>query len=128
MSNTTPPIFPETDKFDGTNWVAWNGLIGIAADLRGISGYLEGTIPKPPDNPPILLTSPASPQGQTTTTSPTTPPPDTPWDSINPSLAEWKTRNAWTKGLLVYNTKDPIGLGVNLSGTAANAWKSYKDQ
>lgn len=122
MSNTTPPIFPDTDKFDGTNWVAWNGLIGIAADLRGISGYLEGTIPKPSENPAIIVTPPTKPDDTQTT------PADTPWDLLYPSQAEWKICNAWAKGLLVYNTKDPIGLGIVLSGTATEAWKSYKDQ
>jgi hypothetical protein len=30
-------------------------------------------------------------------------------------------------GLLIYNTTDPVGLGININGTAADAWKSYKD-
>jgi len=30
-------------------------------------------------------------------------------------------------GLLIYNTTDPLGLGININGTAAEAWKSYLD-
>jgi hypothetical protein len=29
--------------------------------------------------------------------------------------------------LLIYNTNDPIGLGINICGNAADAWKSYID-
>jgi len=28
--------------------------------------------------------------------------------------------------LLIYNTKNPVGLGINIDSSAANAWKSYK--
>jgi len=28
-------------------------------------------------------------------------------------------------GLLIYNTTDPLGLGININRTAAEAWKSY---
>jgi hypothetical protein len=84
---------------------------------------LDGTIPGPtqiPQNIPL----PASPTATTTTT---TTPPETSWESASPSPAEWKVRDAWALGLLVYNTIDPVGLGINISGTAADAWKSYKD-
>jgi hypothetical protein len=30
-------------------------------------------------------------------------------------------------GLLTYNTTDPLGLSINIQGTAADAWKSYMD-
>jgi len=30
-------------------------------------------------------------------------------------------------GLLIYNTTDLLGLGININGTAAEAWKSYLD-
>jgi len=52
---------------------------------------------------------------------------ETPWDSLNPTPSEWKFRNAWAMGLLIYNTTDPLGLGININGTAAEAWKLYLD-
>ena len=39
-------------KFNGTNWVEWKGTILSAADARGLGGYLDGTITKPPDLSP----------------------------------------------------------------------------
>jgi len=42
-------------------------------------------------------------------------------------LKEWRLHNAWTLGLLIFNTKNPAGLGINIDGTAAKAWTSYID-
>ena len=36
-----------------------------------------------------------------------------------------RAHNAWTLGLLLINTKNPAGLGINIDGTAAEAWTSY---
>jgi len=47
MSSTrgaSPPLFPDNEKFDGMNWIAWSENILIAAHMRGASGYLNGTI------------------------------------------------------------------------------------
>jgi len=52
---------------------------------------------------------------------------ETPWDSLNPTPSEWKVRNAWGMGLLIYNTTDPLRLRININGTAAEAWKLYLD-
>lgn len=46
----------------------------------------------------------------------------TDWPSLNPSPQEWDIRDAWTLGLIIYNCKNPIGLGINMDGTAAEAW------
>lgn len=143
---SAPPIFADDDKFDGANWVAWSNLIRIATDFRGASGYLDGSITKPvtatitalptattaiTPAPPPLPAATTSPSSAKPTPQPITiplPPEETSWDSTKPSEAEWKIRNAWAKGLLIFNTKNPIGLGINIGGTAAEAWKSYLDQ
>jgi hypothetical protein len=103
-------------------------LVTIAINLRGASGYLDGTTPRP-TQPPQNVPLPASPTTTTTATTATAviTAPETPWESTSPSSAEWKVRDAWALGLLVYNTIDPVGLGINISETAADAWKSYKD-
>ncbi|EKM83211.1 hypothetical protein AGABI1DRAFT_34697, partial [Agaricus bisporus var. burnettii JB137-S8] len=117
---SAPPIFADTAKFNGTNWVSWSKMIRIAAELRGVSGYLDGTIPDPgPSTTPLL-----PPPTTATTATPATSA-ETPWESITPRATEWKVRNAWTMGLLIYNTTDPIGLGISIEGTAADAWTSY---
>jgi len=97
-----PPMFNNADKFNGTNWPTWStNIISIAA-LKGITGYLDNTTKKPPK----------------TTLSP---PPETSWNSSNPLEDEWKARNVWTKILLTFNTKNPVGLEINISSTAAEA-------
>jgi len=101
-------MFNDTDKFDGTNWPTWSNNILSIALLKGITGYLDSTTTKP----------------AITTSIPTT---ETPWNSPNPSGDEWDARNAWTKILITFNTKNPVGLGININGTAAEAWKIYKD-
>lgn len=133
MSGTggsAPPVFADGAKFNGSNWVSWNGLIQIAADLRGVAGYLDGSVPKPttPSPNPLTIPIPSSPTTQMSPPVMTThTPTDSPWESTMPSPTEWRVRNAWAMGLLIYNTTDPIGLGINIHGSAAEAWKSYID-
>lgn len=115
-------IFSETDKFDGTNWPSWRRLIRTAATARGVFGYIDRTIKQPPTLPITTSTLPTtSPTPLITTINP----PETPWDSANPSTKEWAIRDAWAIGLLIFNTKNPVGLGINIDGTAAEAWTSY---
>jgi len=118
MSGITngPHIFPENEKFDRTNWIAFKTTVTIAAEVRGAMGYLDGTIL----DPNTLTTGPTT----TTSTSTLSPQTETPWDSNYPSPGEWKARNAWAKGSLYYNICNPIGLGANIAGTATDLWKS----
>ncbi|XP_006458995.1 hypothetical protein AGABI2DRAFT_66096, partial [Agaricus bisporus var. bisporus H97] len=122
---SAPPIFADTAKFDGTNWVSWSGMIRIAAELRGVFGYLDGSIINPAITPPTIPAGPAAtPSPPTITITPPSSTTETPWESTTPHAPEWKVRNAWAKGLLIYNTTDPVGLGISIGGTAADAWKS----
>ncbi|KAG6867200.1 hypothetical protein C0993_005814 [Termitomyces sp. T159_Od127] len=110
-SNSGPPTFPEDQQFDGTNFVHFKNRVLIAAQAHGAKGYLEGTISKPGAR------NPAAPiKSETSETSS--------WFSENPSADDWDLRDAWTLGLIVYNCKNPVGLGVKMDGTAAEAWKS----
>ena len=125
----SPPLFPDNEKFDGTNWIAWSENILIATCMRGASGYLNGTIKWPSTtNIPVTTTTTStekpSPTPITTTTSET----NTKWKSLNPSEDEWESRDNWVKGLLIYNTKNPVGLGIKIKGMAAEAWISYTEQ
>ncbi|KDR67143.1 hypothetical protein GALMADRAFT_80069, partial [Galerina marginata CBS 339.88] len=123
MATTTsnnPPIFTDENKFDGTNWLGWNNAITIAARLRGARRYLDGTITKPPPSPSTLPTANAAEIAL--------PPEPTAWMSKTPSDDEWEICDAWTMGLIIYNVKNPVGLGVKLDRTAAEAWKSLTDQ
>jgi len=112
-SGGAPSIFTDDNKFDGTNWVAWNRHINIVVQLKGATGYLDGSMLQP-----TKLTSTITVPNITTETN---------WESLTPIENEWKTRNIWTMALLIYNTKNPIGLGIYMEESAAEAWKSYKD-
>jgi len=90
------------------------------AKAHGVLDYLDGMITHPiPPAAPDPAAPPAPPTAVTTS-----------WRSLTPSLDEWETRDAFTQALIVHNIKDPIGEGVNLDGTAAEAWESltsFKD-
>ncbi|KAG6860961.1 hypothetical protein C0991_011754, partial [Blastosporella zonata] len=112
-SNNLPPTFPDDQQFDGDNYIAFRDRALLAARARGALNYLNGKITQPSPLPP----------GTTTTT-----PDATPWTSYTPSLEEWEAHDAWALSLIIYNTKNPIGLGVNMTGTAAQAWKALADE
>ena len=83
------------------------------AEMRGVHGYLDGTITRP-----STLTTESE---EMITVA------ETLWNSKKLSLDEWKTRDVWTKTLLTFNIKDPDGLGIDTTGTSASIWKSAKD-
>ena len=123
-SNTNPPIFADTEKLDGANFATWEQLILIVATSRGVLGYLKGTItnPAPPTSPTAALTYSPGPLELPLPDDPTL------WYSTNPFVAKWAMCDAWVRALLLYNTKNPIGLGLKLDGTAAEAWTSLTSQ
>ncbi|KAG6886836.1 hypothetical protein C0992_002096 [Termitomyces sp. T32_za158] len=110
-NSANPPTFPEEAHFNESNYTTFKNRVLIAARLRGAHGYLDGLI-KCPDSIPeqkvleIKVTE---------------------WSSKTPSLEEWEERDAWALGLLIYNTKNLVGLGIRMDGTAAEAWKALTD-
>ena len=103
LSIGSTPTFTENDKFDRTNWASWRRLIRLAANQRSAIGYLEGSITHP-----IRARNTSVPSKPSATPAPATPT-ETPWSSTSPSLEEWTNRDAWTMGLLLFNTKDAVG-------------------
>ncbi|KAG6860646.1 hypothetical protein C0995_009067 [Termitomyces sp. Mi166 len=49
----------------------------------------------------------------------------TEWSSKSPE--EWEKRDAWALGLIIYNTKNPVGLGISMDGMAAKAWMTLTE-
>ena len=105
----------------------------MVIDLKGAEGYLDGSIVCPvPASKILTITVTKAPGAMSTTVSPTPLPIittifETYWDSLTPSIREWKTCNAWTKMLLLFNTTELTDLGIDTSGTTADAWKTYMD-
>ncbi|KAF9460492.1 hypothetical protein BDZ94DRAFT_1115587, partial [Collybia nuda] len=98
-----PPIFPKVNQFDGKNFTGFKTRLLITVKARGARRYLEGA---------------------TYTINSTTDAAPTPWSLPTPSPNEWEICDAWALGLIIFNVKNPIGLGVKIDGTAAEAWTS----
>jgi len=103
--------------------------------MRGVYGYLTGTIKKPPSasSTSTITTKPTTTLTEKETTTPTpvlatSTPIETRWQSLTPSEDEWDSRDNWVRGLLLYNTKNPVGLGIKTRGTAAESWASYVER
>ena len=106
MSYLAEPIstFANEDKFDKTNWLFQKQMIKVAAISRGIYRYLDRSIKQPllafiSTKPPIEILQ----------------------NSDLLSLKEQTICNVWILGLLMFNTKNPIGQGINIDSTTAQA-------
>ncbi|KAG6838283.1 hypothetical protein C0991_000546, partial [Blastosporella zonata] len=93
--------------FTGNNWLQFKTKLVSAARGRGLHGYLDGTLtrPSPPTN--------EKPQMVTTW-----------WGSTTPTCEEWDQRDAFAMSMVALNVENPVGRGVKLDGTAAEAWGS----
>ncbi|KAG6852738.1 hypothetical protein C0991_008716, partial [Blastosporella zonata] len=98
------------DQFTGNNWLKFKTKLTSAARGRGLKGYLDGTIPRP------------SPPDSDATEIPTNW-----WGSLSPTTEEWDQRDAFAMSMVALNVENPIGRGVKLDGSAAEAWKSLTD-
>ncbi|KAF5375887.1 hypothetical protein D9615_008209 [Tricholomella constricta] len=107
------PSFPDDEKFDGSNFVSFKIRILIAARARGALGYLFGATKRPEGKEEEV-----DELSQPEILAPTS------WTSKIPSAEEWDMRDAWALALIAFNTKNPIGLGIKLNGTGADAWES----
>ncbi|KAJ6509186.1 hypothetical protein C8R47DRAFT_963942, partial [Mycena vitilis] len=112
-NSTGVPLLPDGEKFDGPGYSGFETKLMALAKARGLGGYLDGTIKKPA----------ASTTGGTAQTA-TLPPDPTDIYSPTPSLAEFSHRDSMALALLILNVKNPVGLGLKVDGTAAEALQS----
>ena len=111
--------------------MAWSRIIYVATQMKGVSRYLNRSIKDlsaPASITFLTLTSTTTNDTTSTKTSTTSVlllSDEILWDSLNPSAIEWNIQNAWAKGLLSYNTKNPIGLDINIVSTVVDAWQLY---
>src|SRR5215469_10365167 len=109
-SNPTLFLLPDAEKFNGSNWQEFKETMLNAADARGLLGCFghdKKIIPKPTG-------APASIPSETTNW----------WGALHLTPEEWEQRNAYAKGMIALNVKNPIGVGLMTQGTAAEAWES----
>ncbi|KAG6862594.1 hypothetical protein C0991_011343 [Blastosporella zonata] len=111
--NNLPLTFSDNQQFNGDNYIAFKDHALLIARAHGALNHLNGTIIKP---------SPGTTTASTTTSE------ATPWTSYMLTLKEWEVHNAWMLSLIIYNTKNPIGLRVDMTGTAAKAWEALSNK
>ncbi|KAJ7242207.1 hypothetical protein C8J57DRAFT_1084480, partial [Mycena rebaudengoi] len=113
-NSTGVPLLPDGEKFDGTGYSGFKTKIVALAKARGLDGYIDGKI-----------TCPVAPTiGTGVPQSTSLPPEPTSIYSLAPSYDEWRHRDAIATALLILNVKNPVGLGLKVDGTAAEAMKS----
>ncbi|KAJ3858500.1 hypothetical protein EV359DRAFT_68966 [Lentinula novae-zelandiae] len=106
------PRLPDEKQLAGEeNWRPFKREISFAVQSRGLTGYMDGTIPKltprTQDYPgpiyPMMATPPYSP---------------------TPHPEEWELRDRLVAGAIVSNIVDPIGLGVDETKRASEIWQN----
>ncbi|KNZ73534.1 hypothetical protein J132_01341 [Termitomyces sp. J132] len=112
LGGSNPPIFPDDCQFDGTNYTLFRDRVVIAVQLKGADGYLGGSILAPhSETKPSPTASPAT---------------ATEWWDPSPSPQQWRAQNARALALIVYNTENPVGVGIQMSGMAVEAWSTLR--
>jgi gag-polypeptide of LTR copia-type len=106
-------ILSEEQKFNGDNLLQWTNNITQLLGAKGLMGYIDGNIPKPAQSPTPAKDAPIS---------------GTPIYSTTPTLDEWNFRDQLTRGHITLNCTDVASLGVIITGTARDAWKSIESE
>lgn len=102
------PRLPDEKQLVGEeNWRPYKREILFAVQSKGLSGYIDRTIPKPNSYP-----GPIYPASQ----------PATPLFSPTPCPEEWEARDWLVTGAIVSNIIDPVGLGIDETKRASEVW------
>ena len=111
----------KSDRFDDTNWLAFKIMVIIVAKVWKAIGYLENTI-----KDLFKLIKLISEMMLTIETIKTkvTFVDNTNWKFNEPLASKEWVRNVWTKGLLLCNIKNSIGIRANISRITAELWES----
>ncbi|KAJ3858692.1 hypothetical protein EV359DRAFT_87353 [Lentinula novae-zelandiae] len=103
------PRLPDEKQLVGEeNWRPYKREILFAVQARGLSGYIDGSIPKPNSYP-----GPIYPVSQ----------PPTPLFSPTPCLEEWELCDRLIARAIVSNITDPVGLGVDKTKRSSEIWQ-----
>jgi transposase InsO family protein len=123
-SNVLPntPKFSESETLVGADsWRSFKTRVELVVKARGLIGYLNGSTTRPLSNPTPTAITVTDANGNTTTSTPTHLPP-TPAFSSSPSVEEWDMRDRGVVDIIVSNTQDPDGVGIDASKTAKEIW------
>lgn len=106
-STLNVPSFPEASQLSGQDtWRAFKDRVELIVQVRGLQGYLDGSIPKPTTATYIYTSQTPSPP-----------------DSLYPSPSEWNQRERMVASIIYLNCNDPIGIGIERDDNASKTWK-----
>ncbi|KAE9389840.1 hypothetical protein BT96DRAFT_946566 [Gymnopus androsaceus JB14] len=101
------PSFPEASQLSGQDtWRAFKDRVDLNVQVRGLKGYLEGSISKPTSATYIYTAQTSSPN-----------------DSQFPSPGEWFQRDRMVASIINLNCTDPIGIGLERDDAAHKMWQ-----
>ena len=110
-------ILSEEQKFNRNNLLQWKTNITQLLGSKGLLGYIDGKIPKPPSS-----------STSSDSAIPTPTPTATPIYLTTPTLDEWIFQDQLTRGHITLNCTDVAGLGIITTRTAKDAWDSIKNE
>ena len=119
MSSNSSINLSESEKFAGKNFSLFQTRLEAALASRGLVGYLNGTITKPPDTYTAQSTIQSQVPTVGTTLTQLTDIPLTLWNYTYPFVKEWMQHDAFTHSMILSNIVDPIGLGMEMNRLAA---------
>ncbi|KAE9384414.1 hypothetical protein BT96DRAFT_950581 [Gymnopus androsaceus JB14] len=101
------PTFPEASQLSGQDtWRAFKDRVELNVQVKGLMGYLDGSIPKPTSATYLYAAQTASSI-----------------DSQFPSPGEWVQRDRIVASIIYLNCTDPIGIGIERDTVANKTWK-----
>ncbi|KAE9387873.1 hypothetical protein BT96DRAFT_948041 [Gymnopus androsaceus JB14] len=101
------PSFPEASQLLGQDtWRAFKDCVELNVQVRGLKGYLDGSIPKPTSATYIYAAQTASLP-----------------DSQFPSPGEWTQCERMVASIIYLNCTDPISIGIKRDDAASKTWQ-----
>ncbi|KDQ14628.1 hypothetical protein BOTBODRAFT_109707, partial [Botryobasidium botryosum FD-172 SS1] len=124
MSELKVPVISDKLDSSGSNWMQWRGSMLASARAMRITGYLDGSIPKPSTSAVTVTLTPPNGLSTPPASSTMSPKPAKSHPSLStPTLTEWEDRDAIAFAMIWQNVKTPISLGLRDTDTAAQAWQ-----
>ncbi|KAE9394166.1 hypothetical protein BT96DRAFT_998800 [Gymnopus androsaceus JB14] len=99
------PSFPKASQLSGQDtWWPFKDQVELTIEVRGLKGYLNGSIPKPTTPTSILLRWHLHPTA-----------------ILHPQ--EWNQREWMVASIIYLNCTNPVGLGIERGTLASKTWE-----